>query len=115
MNLHLLLLLYKSVIATSSIWMVREREREGGREGGERGREDGEGKGEGGRKREGGREEGRSETDHRSNGAAQTTHAQFDFRIPHVRRDPPRTKTALGVSVWLLLSLLLPVCRISLR
>ena len=65
-------------------------EGEGGREG-ERGREDGEGKGEGGRKREGGREESRSETDHRSNGAAQTTHAQFDFRIPHVRRDPPRT------------------------
>ena len=69
--------------------MERERER-GGREGG---REDGEGEG------EGGREKGRSETDHRSNGAAQTTHAEFDFRIPHVRRGPPRTKTALGVSV----------------
>ena len=60
---------------------------------------DGKGEGEGGREgermereREGGREEGRSETDHRSNGAAQTTHAQFDFRIPHVRKRPPRTK-----------------------
>ena len=66
-------------------------------------------------RREGGREKGRSETDQNSNGAAQTTHAQFDFRIPHVRRGPPTYKTALGVSVWLLLSLLLPVCRISLR
>ena len=92
---------------------------------------DGKGEGEGGREgermerekeregekwKEGGRKgERRSETDHRSNGSAQTTHAQFDFRIPHVRRGPPTYKTALGVSVWLLLSLLLPVCRISLR
>ena len=94
-------------------------EGEGGREG-EREREDGEEEGEGGREGEREREDGegeggRSETDHRSNGAAQTTHAQFDFRIPHVRKGPLTYKTVLGVSVWLLLSLLLPVCRISLR
>ena len=81
--------------------MVREREREGGREReGERMERERERERErGGEKREGGREKRRSETNHRNNGAAQTTHAQFDFRIPHVRRGPPRTKTALGVSV----------------
>ena len=81
--------------------MEREREREGGRER-EREREDGEGEAERGKERgregrkEGGREKGRSETDHRSNGAAQTTHAQFDFRIPHVRRGPPTYKNCFG-------------------
>ena len=80
--------------------MEREREREGekGKEGGREGeRERGRGRGRGrGRekkgRREGGREKGRSETDHRNNGAAQTTHAQFDFRIPHLRRGPPTYK-----------------------
>ena len=86
------------------------------------------GKGEGGggregermeREREGGRKGEREiRNKHRNNGAAQTTHAQFDFRIPHVRRGPPTYKNCSGCvrdSVWLLLSLLLPVCRISLR
>ena len=51
------------------------------------------------RRREGGREEGRKGDQNQtigSNGAAETTHAQFDFRIPHVRRGPPTYKNCFG-------------------
>ena len=73
----------------------RGRGREGGREG-ERMEREREREREGEKGKEGGREKGRSETDYRSNGAAQTTHAQFDFRIPQVRRGPPTYKNCFG-------------------
>ena len=49
-----------------------------------------------GREKKGRREGDQKQSDHRSNGAAQTTHAQFDFRIPHVRRGPPTYKNCFG-------------------
>ena len=46
------------------------------------------------REREGEKGGGREKGDQKqtTGGAAQTTHAQFDFRIPHVRRGPPTYK-----------------------
>ena len=79
---------------------------------------DGKGEGEGGRKREGGREEGRKGDQKQTIGVIEQHRLRMrslTFAFHTCAGDPPRTKTALGVSVWLLLSLLLPVCRISLR
>ena len=89
--------------------MVREREREGGRE------------------REGERMERERESEGRREGDQKQKTGVIDQHRLRMRSltsafhtsagDPgtPHTKTALDVSVWLLLSLLLPVCRISLR
>ena len=89
---------------------------------------DGKGEGEGGREGEKGRERAREKKGRREEGRKGDQKQIIGVMEQHRLRmrsltsafhtcagDPPRTKTALGVSVWLLLSLLLPVCRISLR
>ena len=56
------------------------------------------------RESEGEREKGRSDTDHRSNEQHRLRMRNLTSAFHTCAGDPPRTKTALGVSVWLLLS-----------